>query len=273
MAHRHQLELERKDIREQITDYYQATFQLNDEISGYEKVLISSYDRLANLDPPRRSLYEEAERSAEVVTSHLAQMKPMTEKNLPGILAAKDMQYLKNSLELSKKFYNLSLEVSKKQYVYSQLISGYVGHLEQGQETPPSPEPSQITLSSLSENELTKLKSNADGGSPEAQALLGNLYRDGNGVAQNFVTAAKWLRLAATQGNAQSQLALGILCEEGHGVVQDYIQAHMWYNLAAAAGIPGAEARRNAVSARMTMEQLSEAQKLAAQWRPDLSHK
>ncbi|MGO9938882.1 MAG: hypothetical protein ACLPH3_14535 [Terracidiphilus sp.] len=81
------------------------------------------------------------------------------------------------------------------------------------------------------------------------------------------------LRSAAVQGNAESQLALGELYEDGHGVVQDFVQAHMWYNLAASAGTPEAESRRDALATKMTREQLSDAQKLASQWRPDATQK
>jgi TPR repeat protein len=272
-AHRRQLEIERKDIRAQISGYYEATFQLNDEISVYEKALISSYRKLANLDLPHRPMYEEAGRSAEVVSSRLAEMKPFTEKNLPGILAAKDMKYLSSNLELSQKFYNQALEVSKKQYVFSQLISGYVGLLEQGQN--PS-QPAQIANSARSgpsEGEIAALKSGAEGGRPAAQTALGKLYRDGAGVSQDYAASVKLFRSAANQGDAEAQLALGVLYEEGHGVIQDFVQAHMWYNLAAASGFPGAEARRNAISSKMTMDQISEAQKLAAQWRQGPSPK
>jgi hypothetical protein len=273
MAHRRQLEIERKDIREQITGYYQATFQLNDEISSYEIALISAYHRLADLDLPHRSMYEEAERSAGVVNSRLAQMKPFTEKNLPGILAAKDMKYLRSNLELSQKFYSQAQEVSKKQYVYSQLISGYVGYLEQAQKTPQTLEKPQLNSAGPSNNQLSELRSNAESGNPESQVALGKLYRDGKGVPQSFITASKLLRSAAVQGNAESQLALGELYEDGHGVVQDFVQAHMWYNLAASAGTPEAESRRDALATKMTREQLSDAQKLASQWRPDATQK
>lgn len=41
----------------------------------------------------------------------------------------------------------------------------------------------------------------AEQGNPEAQFGLGSMYASGDGVAQNFVEARKWLTQAAKQGN------------------------------------------------------------------------
>ena len=59
----------------------------------------------------------------------------------------------------------------------------------------------------------------------------------------------------------------------GQGVPQDYAQAHMWFNLAASKYPPGedrdkAVKGRDIVAAKMTPAQISEAQKLAREWRP-----
>ena len=59
--------------------------------------------------------------------------------------------------------------------------------------------------------------------------------------------------------------------EHGEGVTQDYVAAHKWFNLAAANKPPG-ESRdgsvdnRDIVAAKMTPEQIAEAQKLAREW-------
>ena len=73
----------------------------------------------------------------------------------------------------------------------------------------------------------------ADQGYAPAQFSLAFLYEQGRGVPQNYAEAAKWYRKAAEQGDALAQLSLGSLYEQGQGVPQDYVQAHMWYNLAA----------------------------------------
>ncbi len=71
---------------------------------------------------------------------------------------------------------------------------------------------------------------------------------------------------------AEGQFNLGAMYAEGLGVPQDYAQAHMWFNLAASS--PPGEDRDNAVknrdilAKRMTPAQISEAQKLAREWKP-----
>ncbi len=60
----------------------------------------------------------------------------------------------------------------------------------------------------------------------------------------------------------------------GQGVPQDYVQAHMWTNLAVAQSSgedrdQGVE-NRDIIAARMTAEQIAEAQRLAREW--DAAH-
>ncbi|MCH6590975.1 MAG: SEL1-like repeat protein, partial [Proteobacteria bacterium] len=66
---------------------------------------------------------------------------------------------------------------------------------------------------------------------------------------------------------------LGSMYRDGHGVPQDDVQAHMWYNLAASSYYPSeyrdeAVKNRDIVAMRMTPAQISEAQKLAREWKP-----
>jgi TPR repeat protein len=49
----------------------------------------------------------------------------------------------------------------------------------------------------------------------------------------------------------------------GNGVVQDKIKAHMWWNFAAMKGDSEAARKRDIIAAKMTLEQVTEAQKLA----------
>ncbi len=55
-----------------------------------------------------------------------------------------------------------------------------------------------------------------------------------------------------------------IVITAGHGVPQDYVQAHMWYSLAAERSSPG----EDRVEAKMSPEQIAEAQRLAREWKP-----
>jgi len=51
------------------------------------------------------------------------------------------------------------------------------------------------------------------------------------------------------------------------GVAQDTLQTQMWWNLAAAQGSETAGKYRNAAAAKMTPDQLAEAQRLARDWK------
>jgi TPR repeat protein len=52
----------------------------------------------------------------------------------------------------------------------------------------------------------------------------------------------------------------------GAGVPEDFVIAHKWLNLAGAQGDVEAGQLRMALTARMTPEQISEAQRLARDW-------
>ncbi len=109
-------------------------------------------------------------------------------------------------------------------------------------------------------------------GNAKAQYNLGIMYNNGLAVPQDYAKALQWYRKAAEQGDAGAQYNLG-LYENGEGVPQDYAQAHLWYNLAASRLPPGevrdiAVKNRDTIAKRMTPAQISEAKKLAREWRP-----
>jgi hypothetical protein len=56
--------------------------------------------------------------------------------------------------------------------------------------------------------------------------------------------------------------------DNGNGVPQDYVQAHMWFNLAGVQGDEDATKKRDIVAAKMTPDQIAEAQRLAREWKP-----
>ncbi len=110
-------------------------------------------------------------------------------------------------------------------------------------------------------------------GDAEAQFFLGFMYTLGDGVPQDYAKAMKWYRKAAEQGVAKAQHYLGVMYDNGDGVPQDYAKAHMWFNLAASRFPRGyardkAVKKRDIVAKRMTPAQISEAQKLAREWKP-----
>ncbi len=73
-------------------------------------------------------------------------------------------------------------------------------------------------------------------GDADAQALLGAMYHDGQGVPRDYAQALAWFRKAAAQGEAEAQTSLGFMYANGQGVPQDYAQALAWYRKAAAQG-------------------------------------
>ena len=113
----------------------------------------------------------------------------------------------------------------------------------------------------------------AEQGNAISQFNLGFMYDKGRGIPQDYAEALQWYRKAAKQGNADAQFFLGFMYDAGRGVPQDYAQAHMWYNLAASR-FPTGEGRDIAVNNRdllakvMTPAQISEAQRLAREWKP-----
>jgi hypothetical protein len=113
----------------------------------------------------------------------------------------------------------------------------------------------------------------ADQGNAIAEANLGIMYSNGEGVAKDPAEAAKWYRKAADQGNIQSQINLGALYAMGQGLPKDYVQAHKWFTLAIA-GIPPGPIRervmqnRDLAASQMTPAQIAESDKLARDWKP-----
>ena len=62
------------------------------------------------------------------------------------------------------------------------------------------------------------------------------MYQVGEGIPQDYKTAAKWYRLAAEQGDVTAQFNLGVMSVKGVGVPQDHKAAVKWYRLAAEQG-------------------------------------
>jgi TPR repeat protein len=100
-------------------------------------------------------------------------------------------------------------------------------------------------------------------GNLRAQYNLGAMYDNGQGVAKDHAKAMHWYMLAAAQGHLTAQYNLGIMYNNGQGVVQNYVRAHMWINLAAVNGNSDAVKNRDIVAAKMSTQQIAEAQKMA----------
>jgi hypothetical protein len=100
-------------------------------------------------------------------------------------------------------------------------------------------------------------------GDAKAQYNLGVMYRDGQGVMQDFADALKWFRSAAAQGDVKAQSNLGVLYAKGDGVRQDFVRAHMWFDLSAASGDASGARNRDLAEQQMTPQQIAQAKRLA----------
>jgi len=103
----------------------------------------------------------------------------------------------------------------------------------------------------------------AEQGVAIAQFNLGVMYKNGQGVPQDYAEALKWYRLAAEQGVASAQFNLGVMYQFGDGFLQSNVMAHMWYNIASANGHPKLGERRDGIAGQMTSAEISKAQEMA----------
>ncbi len=108
----------------------------------------------------------------------------------------------------------------------------------------------------------------ADQGFARAQNNLGMLYRQGLGVKQNYQIAFQWFHRAAEQGNGGAQNHLGLMYYMGEGVPKDLIQAYKWASLAADRGVDPAIQALTMLRKEMTSSQIEEARTLAREWVP-----
>ena len=84
-------------------------------------------------------------------------------------------------------------------------------------------------------------------------------------MARDPAEAIKWYRRAAAQGDPGAQTDLGQMYERGQGVPQDEARAYMWFHLGASAGGSTLAAKnRDAIAARLTPAQITQAQALAS---------
>jgi TonB family protein len=88
--------------------------------------------------------------------------------------------------------------------------------------------------------------------------------------AQDSIASIDVLTKAAEQGNAMAQYNVGESYRTGSGVTQDYIQAYKWFSLAASAeGGKREEAAklRDQVAGQLTPSQMLQARQLVMEWK------
>ncbi len=101
-----------------------------------------------------------------------------------------------------------------------------------------------------------------------AQRALANCLFDGVGLITNFYEAATWYRKAADQGDAEAQYGLGRCYATGRGVAFDLVEAYKWFSLAANGGYVVARGYQSDIARRMGPLQVSEALRLAREFKP-----
>ena len=94
----------------------------------------------------------------------------------------------------------------------------------------------KVEVFAEAEKKFTETKAKAETGDAEAQASLGYMYANGEGVWEDDKEAAKWFRKAAEQGHADAQFNLGLMYDIGEGVLKDDKEAVKWYRKAAVQG-------------------------------------
>lgn len=114
-----------------------------------------------------------------------------------------------------------------------------------------------------------QFKALAARGDAGAQAVLGVMYANGQGVAVDYFKAVKWYRRAAEQGNAAAQYNLGVMYAKGQGVERDKVRAHMWLALGAAMGDSDANKGRDMIARSLAPAALATARAMARDWREE----
>ena|SRR5579859_2136263 len=119
----------------------------------------------------------------------------------------------------------------------------------------------------------------AEQGDPEAQFTMGAVYDmrsrlwlPSDAPKKDDAIAAQWYRASANQGNGCGQFYLAGMYETGHAVERDDVVADMWYCLAISALhttlADDATRKRDDIEKRITPEQIAEARRRAAEWKP-----
>lgn len=88
---------------------------------------------------------------------------------------------------------------------------------------------------------LAEQRVKAEAGDPVARFKMAGFYARGEGVAQDLVEAARWLKLAAQQGYAPAQNNLAVCYSTGAGVPKDQAKAIEWIRKSAEQGYARAQ--------------------------------
>jgi TPR repeat protein len=90
----------------------------------------------------------------------------------------------------------------------------------------------------------------------------------GHGVQLDCSEAVKWFKKAAEQGDPNAQGILGIMYKKGAGAPRNDEQAYFWLTLAGNVGDKDVSAARDEVASHLTPEQIADVKKRIGEWKP-----
>ncbi len=100
-----------------------------------------------------------------------------------------------------------------------------------------------------------------------AQSELGKMHKDGRGVPADAAEAVKWFERAAYGGEGVAQLNLGRMYLRGNGVEKDAAAAYAWFSIAIDHEYMDAMGHRNRLRPKMSADELANGKALADQIR------
>jgi len=110
------------------------------------------------------------------------------------------------------------------------------------------------------------LSEKAKAGDAAAEFELANAFFEGKEIAKDESQGMVLLERAARSGLTQAEFQMGERTYGDGTNAEKYIDAYLWYALAQRSGLAQADAKVSELEARMTPDQLSEAQKRLENW-------
>ena len=109
----------------------------------------------------------------------------------------------------------------------------------------------------------------AEQGHSGAQCNLAVMHQNGWGVPLNEEEAVRLFTEAAEQGVAEAMVALGRHYAMDFSEAYDPVQAYKWFSLAALLDDIDANAKRDTIASRMTVEQVADGNAQVESWSTD----
>ena len=106
----------------------------------------------------------------------------------------------------------------------------------------------------------------AEAGDSEAEAWIGSLYANVDGVEVNDSTAFKWYLRSAEGGNIQAQNNVGAMYAMGNGIKKNLSESMVWFERAANAGDPNSQFNLACLLSESTSGDTEKNLSAAAKW-------